>query len=409
MKYLFQLLFLVQFQFNFTNYGQQVDSYPSMNECFNLLERGKADSAIKKLLSIIEINPGNGLAYSYLGIAYNQKGELHKAVEAFKKALDSLPDDKDILGNLGNTYTDLEMFDEAIAVLKRATEIYTNDANTFIDLGVVYERMDNNDEAIRLFQKAVSLDPNNPLGRYNLGYSYYKINKWTEAIDELMIARSIDEWYPRVEECLMSTLKASFADLKKWEEDKPNDPMAHYYYSLALLYEGDIELAEDEIEEAIKQDGTKGIFYYAKAFIYCNDSKNDIAISASNQCIMRDPSCWACSVLLGQLYLESNEFKKALNILERAARINSNVISIYCNLGAAYSQLGKYREAVGVFSRAINLGSKSSRTYFNLGVIYYKLKNYEMAWFFVRKAERLGYNNTRTLIEELSKVSKEPD
>lgn len=60
---------------------------------------GLWNEAIMRWERIIEIDPKNSKAYNNLGVAYEAKGDLDKAMNAYKKALELDPNNKAYLSN----------------------------------------------------------------------------------------------------------------------------------------------------------------------------------------------------------------------------------------------------------------------------------------------------------------------
>jgi superkiller protein 3 len=331
---------------------------------------------------------------------------------AFKKAIELNPNDKSAHSNLGNLYTDLKMYDEAIAEHKKVIELDPNNADAFVNLGVALSQKGDRVEGVNQYKKALSLNPYHPLARKNLGYTYDTLNKWPEAIDELLMARDIDPWYPGLEESLTITLRKAYPDLEKWVNEKPGDPLSHYYFAYALIYKGDWKKAIDEMEKAAKLDRSNGQFYKGKALYYSSTNKPKEAITALEECIRINPSNWACYNDLSSEYNRIGKPKDALDVMMKAigrVDIKPNIISIQANLGAAYGANEEWEKAIGHLKTALYLcGREDPIINLNLAGCYFNSKNYDMAWKYVRIAERMGNREAKGLIKMLNQVSKEP-
>jgi len=387
-----------------------------INRSTVLMDMGRVDEAIALLLRVIKSDPNNGAAYGNLGAAYYQKGQLDKATEALKKAVELDPKDKVARQNLGNAYTDAKKYDEAIAEHKKRIQLEPNNADAFVDLGVAYFEKGNYAGAMSSLKKAISINPNHPLARMNLGRNYRDSKKWPEAIDELLYARDLGmypEVYEDVENNLRMTFKKCFSDLEKWARDEPNKPLSHYYFAYALMYNNkDWSKAMKEIDKAIELDKTSGRFRKAKAVLYLSQGKSKETIAACKDCIRVDPSNWGCYNLLCEEYMSTQNVKEALGVALKAVGMNPNALSTQFNLGSAYALNGENEKALEAFKKALSLSlllHKEHRgIHFNLAATYFNLGNYEMAWQHVRIAQRMG-EEANDLIQELKKVSKEPD
>ena len=124
--------------------------------------------AIKEYIAILGKDPDNASVYYNLGIAYDEMGQLKKAI-ALK------PDYPEALSNLGIIYGKMGFLDEAIQQLRRSLDISPRDPMTLFNLGFAYERLaKRKDEskpwisrkeliakAIETYEKVIMLDPDN--------------------------------------------------------------------------------------------------------------------------------------------------------------------------------------------------------------------------------------------------------
>lgn len=110
-----------------------------------------------------------------LGSAYTMNGQLDKAIEQFRVALQLKPDYGDVYLNLGYIYSEQGKFDEAIKHYQRALQFTNYDLHyIYTGIGLVYLRLGLLDEAIKHFQISIKGNPRYYLSHYNLGIAYMK-------------------------------------------------------------------------------------------------------------------------------------------------------------------------------------------------------------------------------------------
>ena len=105
-------------------------------------------------------------SWNDLGVAYMSKGDLDKALEAFRKAV-ALDDGNFIVyRNLGNLYfafsgrdKDLEALKTSLDYYRKAIEINTDDPSSYNGMGHAFLLSGRPDEAIPFFEKALALVP----------------------------------------------------------------------------------------------------------------------------------------------------------------------------------------------------------------------------------------------------------
>ena len=95
------------------------------------------------------------MIYNNIGYAYLLKGDYHRAVFGFKKALAHRYTNEKVYNNLGMALANLEKYEEALqAFIKSGSE-----AQAFNNLGCILLSKGKLDKAIICFEKAIELDP----------------------------------------------------------------------------------------------------------------------------------------------------------------------------------------------------------------------------------------------------------
>jgi tetratricopeptide (TPR) repeat protein len=153
-----------------------------------LFENNQTERAIEAYLRATDINPDLADAWFKLGIAYalvekeqelaaqndvnvssdgqkqpkpNSEKAFRKAVDAYKKILDSNPDDAAALFNLGRSYNKLNEDDDAAKALKQAVKLNPEDSEYQTELGAILIKLAQYRDAIPPLKKALELDPEN--------------------------------------------------------------------------------------------------------------------------------------------------------------------------------------------------------------------------------------------------------
>jgi len=116
----------------------------------------------------LRIKPNYKLALKELGILWNHKGEIDKAINCFKQILVISPNDYDIHYNLGNILAHQGKMKEAVihytSVLKHKHD-YKEAHN---NLGIIYHSQGDLEKAIHHFKAALRIDPSFSIARKNL-------------------------------------------------------------------------------------------------------------------------------------------------------------------------------------------------------------------------------------------------
>jgi tetratricopeptide (TPR) repeat protein len=154
-----------------------------------LVKQGKLDQGIEllhKSLAIIDYNPED---WTYLGVAYGQKGEFKKALDCFESALSLDDTDPQIYYNKGLFHLSLFMQTKslpdharALECFKKAIELDPGLASAYNGLGVGYRIVGQVNSAIAVWEKTLELSPDFDLPIYNLGVAYLEKGEKSQAL-----------------------------------------------------------------------------------------------------------------------------------------------------------------------------------------------------------------------------------
>jgi Tfp pilus assembly protein PilF len=120
------------------------------------------DEAVEHLKKALRIRPEDAQTHYNLGVALVEQGWVEAAIEHFDKALEIDPELVDARKNL------VFVLDQAVQGYRRALQSTPQNAEMHNNLGVLLLRKGEIDEAIRHFAEAVRIDPNDRTAQENL-------------------------------------------------------------------------------------------------------------------------------------------------------------------------------------------------------------------------------------------------
>jgi tetratricopeptide (TPR) repeat protein len=130
-----------------------------------------AMSSFEKYFSVTGDNKTNWdyynlWVYFYIGDIYSSKEKFNKdkAIDNYKKAVNSKPKDKNLalaLYRIGKLYEHIEQFDQASSYFKDYTDIVQDSESGYYRLGLVSEKLKKYDEAMDAYKKVIQLNPKN--------------------------------------------------------------------------------------------------------------------------------------------------------------------------------------------------------------------------------------------------------
>jgi type IV pilus biogenesis/stability protein PilW len=104
------------------------------------LEQRNLPMAMRELAKASELDPGNPEIDMTLGLAYKARGDMSKAEEHLRRAIDKKPDYADARNNLGVVLAGRKAWDEAIREFEAAAAnvMYTTPERAYFNLGEAY-------------------------------------------------------------------------------------------------------------------------------------------------------------------------------------------------------------------------------------------------------------------------------
>ena len=120
----------------------------TIRSCTQIIERGKKETRKVRFA-----------AYLRRGFAYEDKGELDRAIADWTKSIKLYPSYANIYAVRGLAYRKKGEFDRAIADFTQAIKINPKDAEFYYHRGFVYRKKGDKEQAIADFRRALKIDP----------------------------------------------------------------------------------------------------------------------------------------------------------------------------------------------------------------------------------------------------------
>ncbi len=160
-----------------------------------LLEQGKAEEAIPRLLQATDLMITNALAWSSLGVAYHQSGRHEQAFKAYQTALKLDYTMSALRFNLGCLYLDMNNVGAAVDELRTFTLLQPNSVEGWLKLGTAQYRARRLDDAEKSFKHVLGLQARQPEAWNGQGLVQFQRRRWTEAIAAFTSALASDTNY----------------------------------------------------------------------------------------------------------------------------------------------------------------------------------------------------------------------
>jgi tetratricopeptide (TPR) repeat protein len=138
------------------------------------LRRQDFRAALEELQRAVELNPALASVQSLYGRALMATGRRDDATAAFRKELESSPNDFDANLYLGLLLKDEGALDESLDRLRRADRLRPNDARVLYGLGALHVAAGRTEEAQRTLEALVKLVPDYTQGHVLLATVYFR-------------------------------------------------------------------------------------------------------------------------------------------------------------------------------------------------------------------------------------------
>lgn len=196
----------------------------SLGAC--LLKLDQVDESIAVLSSMIEKSP---MVFSTLATAYGRKGDLTKAVEFSKKAIDILPESNTYI-QLGDFYQTQQQLVLAEAAFRNAVTADPANIEAYINLAFLLERMGQLDAATDVVVVGMKIDGNDPYLLLANATIKRRCGKYESAINDLTQILKQDRASVRVRLALD-------APAEQFGQDEKRYIAPTLYYELGSCYD----------------------------------------------------------------------------------------------------------------------------------------------------------------------------
>ena len=187
-----------------------------------LFNQKKYAEAAAKYEEFVGENPTVYQVNINIGNCYREMGEYDKAIGAFTKILEKVKEEKGsiegdesaakALAGIGETYFKQGNLEKAREYLKQAVDNFPTDEALAFNVGEIYFKQGETDKAIEYFLLAVKIKESWARPHRQLGYAYLNIGKYKLAVDSLKKflelapddpqAENIKNLIPRLEELI---------------------------------------------------------------------------------------------------------------------------------------------------------------------------------------------------------------
>jgi tetratricopeptide (TPR) repeat protein len=259
-------------------------------ECF---KSNDFDGAERQARRALELNPANGNALHYLGLAFFGRGQCEEALRHLSQAAAVQPADGRVQVDLASVYIGLGRLDEGVRHLHTALELAPELREAHFNLGVVEFRRGNKAQALECWLRTAELDPHNYEAHHNIALLLDEMGRPDEALDHYRQAARL----------------------------QPDDGEALVRFGMALCAAGAVQEGLAQLTHAVNLDPANSALRYQVAVTLARYQQHDQAIAHFLRILRLDPRHTGALVALAASYAAAGQMDKALGCLQGALQI----------------------------------------------------------------------------------------
>ncbi len=305
-----------------------------------------AETSYSKVLSLDPEHP-EGL-YGF-GLTQLHGRKFKEAVEAFEKAISHNIDSKEIFFELGAAYEELGDLNRAVENLEKyAKSGPANPYNTWLKLAQAYVKLDQTEKAITAYREALKINPDDINCNYHLAKLLVDSNQLEEA-------------------------EAIF---KKLAEKNPNDAIT-YYGQIMQMYDR-VEKFDKAVEAAQKivdLDPQSQVALYNLAIMYDRLGQLEEAAETLNKCLALKNDYTYAWFNLGIIYDKMKKHSEAVEAFKKYTALAPDDPSGWLNIGLEYMLMKDFEKALPNLQKSVSLKPDNPIAQYNLGITYINLKD----------------------------------
>lgn len=248
----------------------------------------------------------------------HEKDYYEPEIEFYKKAIDILPENKEVYSNLGRIYYEKGEYDKAKLAFEKALSLDPINSIAYINLGMTYARIGDTEKAIRFNEEAINLDPKMSIAYINLGLAYGEKGDSEKAIEFYTKALSLD----------------------------PKGSITYINLGIENVKKGKIEMAIDFFKEAMKLNPNQKEVYNNIGIAYAKKGDTEKAIEFFEKATYLEPNNASAYINLGNVYFEKRLYNKCITEYKKAIELNPKITQAYNNLGVVFDEIGDYEKSI---------------------------------------------------------------
>ena len=170
------------------------------------------------------------------------------------------------------------------------------------------------------------------------------------------------------------------------------DDPAEQAYARAThaMASGDYRTAVTDLQASVQLEPSRAAFQFAYAYALNQVGEIELARAVITKCLKLQPDYPGANRLAGEIESTRNDFRAAVEYLEKARKPDPNNVDVLSSLGLAFVGLGSYADAATQFRAVTGLRPDFVPAHYNLGLALLNLEHAPDAEVEFRQALKLA-------------------
>ena len=325
-------------------------SYLWRNKAITLTYQKLFDNALYCIQKEMALSPNNSELKDIKAWIYFEKGDFDKALNMYDEELRKKPNNSRVMSAKASVLEKRGDKETAKNLLMRAIEIDPKNENAWYNLAVLHTQENKIKDAIECYEKSLSIESKDPRTLNNLGVLYKRTGQIEKAITLYDIAIT----------------------------ERSFDAKAYHNKGLALASLGKYDESIKQFDIALRKDQKYVNAYINKGISLYYLKKTDDALLSLNKGLEIKHD-WIGYNTIGTIYLEQNNWNKAIEMFSLALIYSDYDSKPYSNLSLAYYNDQNYENALNVVEEGLNKHKDYLPLLIQKSAILTKLKKLEDA------------------------------
>lgn len=312
----------------------------------------QAAELYQKAINIMETSPGSNIggpvalanAWAALAHCYLLLDDLPKAFNAYQQAL--------------------------------GCPSVTRDPTLWFGIGLLYDRYGADEHALEAFSAVLKLDP-------HVQAVCHRAQSVSSSLSSSFVpSPMLREVYYRIGMLLRNRKRYEAAmECFKYVAQFPPVPLQIADVRLQQAFTkdlmGDLEGARQILESPLIREGRKALasrgmtlLGWVLVRLHPEASSDDPGLALLKQAVQEDPANALASYFLGRAYFCRQLLAQSYEAYQEAVYRDGQNVAFWNSIGILYLETRQYRDALDAFSRAIHLSASVAEVWWNLGILY---------------------------------------